>query len=304
MSPAAVLFPGQGEQRPGMLHELPPEGDAVLQAAADALGEDPLLLDAPDVLHGTRATQLALLVAGVSWYRAAVARGLAVGYLGGHSIGHWAAAVSAGALDLPDALRLVALRGEAMRAASPAGSGMIAVLGLREDAVERVAASARDAGLLAWSSNVNADGQVAVSGTEPGLDRVTELARAAGAQRVVRLAVEVPAHSPLMAPAAERLRRALDGIEVRRPSLPLVGNLTGQTLFTADALRRELWSGIERPVRWRDGTRVLAERGVTRWLQVPPGRSLAQLASALPDARALAVDDVGLDEAVARLARS
>ena len=85
--------------------------------------------------------------------------------------------------------------------------------------------------------------------------------------------------------------------------MALVGNLTGQTLFGADALRHALWQGIERPVRWRDGMSILVERGVTRWLQFPPGHSLASLAAGLPDARVCAMDAVGLDESLACLAR-
>jgi malonate decarboxylase epsilon subunit len=303
MNLTAGLFPGQGEQHPRMLHDLPDGGGAVLDEARSTLGEDPLLLDAAETLHETRSTQLALLIAGVSWFRAAVAHDFRADYLGGHSIGLWAAAVCSDALDFSDALRLVSLRGEAMRDASPPGSGMLVVQGLAEHLVENAAEQVRSEGLLAWSSNVNAASQVAVSGTTPGLDRLAELVRDRGAQRIVRLHVEVPAHSELMAPAAARIHEALTDIDVRRPMVPLIGNVTGQTLFTADALRHELWHGIERPVRWRDGTSILAERGVTRWLQLPPGHSLSRLAAGLPDARAYAVDEIGLDEALARIRR-
>ena len=301
MNLTAGLFPGQGEQHPGMLHELSDEGRAVLDEARFTLGEDPLRLDAADTLHETRSTQLALLIAGVSWFRAAVARDFRADYLGGHSIGQWAAAVCSDALDFSDALRLVSLRGEAMRDASPPGSGMLVVQGLAEHVVENATEQVRSEGLLAWSSNVNAASQIAASGTAPGLDRLAELVQERGAQRIVRLHVEVPAHSELMAPAGARIREALADVDVRRPAVPLIGNITGQTLFTADALRHELWHGIVRPVRWRDGMGVLAERGVTRWLQFPPGHSFCRLAAALPEARAYAVDEVGLDEALAHI---
>jgi malonate decarboxylase epsilon subunit len=303
MPMTAVIFPGQGEQVPGMLHSLPAAGIAVLDSARSVLPEDPLDLDSAGRLDDTRATQLCLLLAGTAWYRAAVDLGLKADYLAGHSIGLWAAAVAAGSLDLTDAVRLVDLRATAMRAASPPHSGMIVVQGLAEQAVENAAEQARDEGLEVWSSNVNSAAQIAASGTDPGLDRVAELVRAAGAQRVVRLNVLVPAHSGLMTPAAEAVREALEDTEIDRPGIPLAGNVTGQTLFTAAAVRRELWLGIDHPVRWHDATSILSERGVTRWLQVPPGHALARLAASLPGSRALAMDEVGLDESVRRIQR-
>ena len=303
MPMTAVIFPGQGEQVPGMLHSLPATGVEVLDCARGALPEDPLDLDSAERLDDSRATQLCLLLAGTAWYRAAVDVGLKADYLAGHSIGLWAATVAAGSLDLTDAVRLVDLRATAMRAASPPHSGMIVVQGLAEQAVENAAEQARGEGLEVWSSNVNSAAQIAASGTNPGLDRVAELVRAAGAQRVVRLNVLVPAHSSLMTPAADAVREALADTEVDRPRIPLAGNVTGQTLFTAAAVRRELWLGIDHPVRWRDATSILSERGVTRWLQVPPGHALARLAAGLPDSRALAMDEVGLAESVQRIQR-
>lgn len=303
MSALAVLFPGQGEQVPGMLHDLPPAGADVLATAADVLGADPLALDTPASLAGTGPTQLALLLAAVAWYREAVAAGLRPDYLAGHSIGLWGAAVAADALDLADAVRLVDLRGRAMAAAAPPGSGMLVSLGLPARAVEAEADAVRAAGGAVWASNVNAPTQVAVSGATDALDDVERRLAERGAQRVVRLRVAVPAHSPLMAPAARAVREALADVEVRRPRLPVAGNVTGQTLRTAERLRTELADGIDRPVRWETATAILAERGVGRWVQLPPGRSLSDLARALPGARAWSTAEVGLAETVARASR-
>ncbi|HEY8718604.1 ACP S-malonyltransferase [Pengzhenrongella sp.] len=303
MTMTAVLFPGQGEQRPGMLHDLPAEGREVLDTARGALPDEPLSLDAVDALNDTRATQLSLLLAGTAWYRAAVRLNLRADYLAGHSIGLWTAAVAAECLSLADAVRLVDLRATAMRAASPPGSGMLIVQGLAESAVEAAAAQARAEGRQVWSSNVNSATQIAASGTEGGLDRLADLVRDAGAQGVVRLDVLVPAHSPLMEPAADRVREAVADITISRPRIPLAGNVTGQTLFTADAVRRELWRGIAHPVRWRDATSILAEREVTRWLQLPPGHALSRLASGCPEARTVAMGEIGLEESVRRMMR-
>lgn len=194
MSRVAVLFPGQGEQQVGMLHQLPAAGDRVLQAAAEVLGHDPLVLDGGQHLSTTTATQLALLLSGVAWYDEAVVRGLEASYLCGHSVGLWTAAVCAGALDLRDAIRLVRQRGRAMHAASGPNDGMLAVVGLGEPVLDDLVLSARAEGHLAWVSVINAPTQIVASGTMVGLARVHVLAERRGAQRATRLAVAVAAH--------------------------------------------------------------------------------------------------------------
>ncbi|MEW2386234.1 acyltransferase domain-containing protein [Micromonospora sp. NPDC047707] len=297
MTGTAMLFPGQGEQRPGMLHRLPGDTDDVLAEAADTLGEEPLELDTESVLAGTRGAQLALLIAGTAWYRAAERRGLEADHLAGHSVGLWTAAVAARALDFAESLRLVNLRATAMHAASPRHAGMIVVDGPGHPEVVAAAVAVREAGHQVWPSNVNSPTQATASGTDDGLRALTDRLAATGA-RVRRLAVTVPAHCPLMTPAAECVRDALRTVPVRPPALPIAGNMTGQTIFTADKLRRELADSIEHGVRWDLATAILAERGVNRWIQIAPGRALIRL---VPSGAAYAMADVGLDQLIRRL---
>ncbi|WP_327175645.1 acyltransferase domain-containing protein [Streptomyces sp. NBC_01335] len=274
MTTTAVLFPGQGAQRPRMLHDLPPEGRAVLDEASRVLGEDTDTLDTDQSLAGTRGTQLALLLAGTAWHRAARAAGMSADYLAGHSLGLWTAAVAADALDLADAVALVDLRARAMAASAPPSSGMLAAQGVGPAAVEALTAELRALGHQVWAANTNGCAQVTASGTDEALDLLTARLPALGARRVVRLPVAVPAHCPLMAPAAQQVADALSLVEIRRPRVPVAGNLTGQTLFDAGRLRTELSAGMTRGVRWSTAVQVLAERGVTRWIQAPPGRDL------------------------------
>lgn len=302
MSIVAVLFPGQGSQRAGMLHDLPSTGRHVLAEASEALGFDALELDTAERLSNTTAAQLALTVSAVSWYLHALDTGLEAAYLCGHSIGLWAAAVCAGSLDLPTALRLIGLRGEAMAAASPVESGMIGVEGLRTQELLRVAALARTDGAEAWVSVLNSPVVNSVSGTADGLRMVSSLAEQAGAQRIRRLDVAVPAHCPIMAPAADRIRTELTSIAVATPTTPLAGNVRPTVLRTGDRIHDELWRAIDSPVEWARTTAGLHERGVDRWIQLPPGGSLARLAADFGDP-SVAVSEVGMEASVARVNR-
>lgn len=293
----ALMFPGQGEQRPGMLHELP-QADDLLARAGEVLGEDPLDLDSPENLTPTRSTQICLLLAGVAWARALTGAGARPDYLAGHSIGLWGAAVTAGAIDLGDAVRLVEIRGSAMAASSPKGSGMLAVDGLTADQVDRAAVHAREEGSQVWTSNVNTRTQVVVSGLGDDLDALSGQLGELGARRVTRLKVVVPAHTPLMEPARRAVAEALQQVEVRRPRVPVAADSTGQTLFTADKLRKDLSASITTGVRWSTAMDILAERGTDTWLQVPPGHALVRFA---PGGHALAVEEQPLAETLARL---
>jgi malonate decarboxylase epsilon subunit len=302
MTSVAVLFPGQGSQRPGMLHDLPVTGDDVLAQASAALGFDALELDTTTNLLETTPAQLALTVSSVAWYLHAVDRGMVPAYLCGHSVGLWAAAVCAGSLDLPSALRLIRIRGDAMKAASPVGSGMIGVEGIRTQELLRLTAQARSDGADAWVSVRNAPTVNSVSGTADGLNVLSLSAKQVGAQRVRRLDVAVPAHCPLMSSAAEQVRAELETFEITRPAVPLGGNVRPTVLRTASQLRHELWRGIDSPVEWARTTAGLHERGVDRWLQLPPGGSLARLAAEFGNP-STAVSIVGVDTAVARVNR-
>jgi malonate decarboxylase epsilon subunit len=293
----AFLFPGQGSQRPGMLHDLPdhPIARDMITHATEVLGRDVLDLDTPEALGSTVATQLALLVDGATAARILVEEGGAPDFVAGHSVGAFAAAVAAGALAYPDALRLVDLRAHAMQEAYPAGYGMGVVAGLDERTVSR---------LTAESGTPNAPLQVCVAGADEALERVLDLAREHGAHRVRRLAVPTPSHTTLMAPVAAKLERALAAVPMDPPSVPYLSNVGGRALRDPEQIRDDLARSVEWPVRWHDATTLLFELGVRLFVELPPGHVLTDLATvAFPEARAIAVADAGVGSAVTLIAR-
>ncbi|WP_312809720.1 ACP S-malonyltransferase [Corynebacterium variabile] len=295
-----LLFGGQGSQRPGMLHrwESAPEVVDRVAEASEVLGEDVWELDSSDALRGTRAVQLSLLVLHSGVAAALANRGLVPDIGAGHSLGAWSAAVAAGVLSFGDAVRLVDIRASTMADAAPRGYGMAAVTGLSESAVRRVVDQIDGD---AWVSNLNTRLQCTVSGSEEALEQLRTLAAEAGAQRVVRLAVAVPAHSPLTTPARMALEDAVAGTTRARPIFPLVANRSGRLLRRADDVLDDLVISTDRPVRWASGIAAAAERGVDCWIQCAPGSSLiGMLRDVDGGARSWCVDNVGLDESVAR----
>jgi len=302
----AFLFPGQGSQRPGMLHELPdhPVASDMISQSTEVLGRDVLDLDTPEALGSTVATQLALLVAGATTARILVEEGGGADFVAGHSVGAFAAAVAAGALAYPDAVRLVDIRARAMQQAYPRGYGMGVVVGLDGRTVSRLAAEASTPKAPVYAANVNAPLQVSVAGADDALERLLSLARQHGARRIRRLAVPTPSHTPLMAPVAAELERALADVPMERPAVPYLSNVGGRALRDPEEIRDDLAQSIERPVRWHDATTLILELGVRLFVELPPGRVLTDLAvAAFPEARAIAVADAGVGSAATLIAR-
>jgi malonate decarboxylase epsilon subunit len=283
------LFPGQGEQYPGMLHDLPshPAATAALDDISAALGHDVRTHDDERALHSNTSVQLALFSAAVASWRTLDALGARPDYVAGHSVGSFAAAVACAALALPDALEAVRVRGHAMEKAYPYGYGMGVVLGLDEQTVTRLADQATRPAEPVYATNVNAPRQITVSGANAAVDRLLALARTHGATKTKHLPVNVPAHSPLMAGPEQELAAVLYAISVARPRVPFAANCDGRTLRTASAVREDLVRSVARAVRWHEATSVLYERGARLFIQLWPGDSLTRLAqTAFPDARA------------------
>ncbi len=302
----AFLFPGQGSQRPGMLHDLPdhPATHETIAQANEVLDREVLNLDTPEALASTVAVQLALLIAGTATARVLNEEGGRADFVVGHSVGAFAAAVAASVLTFPDALRLVDLRARAMQEAYPRGYGMGVVAGLDERTVARLAAESSTPNAPVHAANVNAPLQVCVAGADEALERVLDLAREHGARRVWRLAVPTPSHTPLMAPVAAKLERALAAISMDPPAVPYLSNVGGRALRDPEEIRDDLARSVERPVRWHDATTLLFEFGVRLFVELPPGRLLTDLAAAaFPEARAIAVADAGVGSAATLIAR-
>lgn len=280
----AFVFPGQGAQSVGMVAALAaefPQVRARYEEASSVLGFDLYaLVDAgpAEQLNMTQHTQPALLAASVAtWDIWCALGGPRPALLAGHSFGEYSALVCGGALAFRDAVGLVADRGRFMQDAVPAGSGgMAAVLGLEQAALAAACAAAADVG-IAQCANLNAPGQIVISGEAAAVARAGELAKEAGAKRVVPLTVSVPAHSALMKPAAERFAGRIAPIALAAPAIPVVHNVDVATHTAAEDIRAALVAQLYSSVRWQETIEHFAARGVTQVVECGPGKVLAPL---------------------------
>ncbi len=308
----AFLFPGQGSQTVGMgraLHAELPVARLVFEEVDEALGAalSRLIFEGPeDELRLTENAQPALMATSLAALRALESlAGRPIHELGvlvaGHSLGEYSALAAAGALSLPDAARLLRLRGRSMQAAVPVGEGaMAALLNLELAQVEALAAEAAGAEVCEVA-NDNAPGQVVISGHRAAVARAIELAKAQGARRSVLLPVSAPFHCRLMAPAAEAVAAALAEIELRRPVVPVVTNVSAAPEQDPKLLKDALVRQVTARVRWRECLETIAAEGVERAVELGAGRVLAGLCKrTVPNLAALSLGTP--DEITAALA--
>ena len=284
----ALTFPGQGSQAVGMGKELAdafPEAKAVFDEVDEALGEklsDVIWNGPDDTLTMTANAQPALMTVSIAALRAMEARGFSLAsasFVAGHSLGEYSALAAAGAISLSDTARLLRIRGEAMQAAVPVGKGaMAAIIGLDMAAVDAICADATDGDNACQIANDNGGGQLVISGHKEAVERAMEAASAAGAKRALALPVSAPFHSALMAPAADRMAEALEAVEVKPVSVPLVCNVLAATIEQPEDIRQRLVEQVTGRVRWEESVSFMAKQGVTRMLEVGSGKVLSGLA--------------------------
>lgn len=310
MSGTAFIFPGQGAQAEGMgldLHRACPEAREVFREADETLGFSlsKLCFEGPEEeLRRTENAQPAILAVSIAAYRAfGAACSLRPDFLAGHSFGEYSALVAAGALSFPAALRLVRRRGELMARALPAGTGtMAAVLGLDPAALREVLAGASSAGVVE-PATLNGPGQIVIAGETGAVEEAARLALAAGASRVIPLAVSGPFHSSLMRPAADEFAADLARAEIAPPGVPVVANVTARPHGGPEEIRAALRAQIHSPVRWEESVRYLLGEGVGTFIELGPGKVLAGLVRRISrEARIINIgDEPGLKEALAIL---
>jgi [acyl-carrier-protein] S-malonyltransferase len=279
---AVLLFPGQGSQFVGMgraLYEASAAAREVYEEASEILGFDlaRLSFEGPaEELVLTRNTQPAILVHSVAAYRELTARGVEARAAAGHSLGEYSAYVAAGSLTFRDALRLVRTRGELMyRAGLDVPGTMAAILGLAGPDVEAVCTRVEEG--VVCAANLNAPGQVVISGEPSAVEAAMTLAKEAGAKRVVPLPVSGAFHSPLMEPASRGLADALAEVDIAPARIPVLANASADVVGEPEAIRESLARQLLSPVRWEEiGRRLLADPGPP-FLEVGPGRVLTGL---------------------------
>ena len=214
----------------------------------------------------------------VDWRGPGAAQGAAPDIVAGHSVGAFAAAVAADALEFGEAITAVTHRARRMAELFPRGYGMLAVSGLREAEVRKIAEQVTAEGYPAWLANVNSADQMVLTGTAAALARGRELARAGGARRAGRLDVAVPSHAPILEPVSAELRSLLAGYPARPLAARYVTISTARPATTSTEILDDLAVSVSRTVRWRDAFGVITELGTRFVLQLPPGRVLVDLA--------------------------
>lgn len=287
----AVLFPGQGAQFAGMGRDwceaFPAARDTFAEASA-ILGFS--LEDAcwsrGDEVHRTDVAQPGIFVTSAAVIRVLIERGhdpARASATAGLSLGEYTALWFAGSLSFEDGVRLVRLRGEAMQRASEAiPSGMASLMGASEEQARALAELGSRHGLCSLA-NLNAPGQIIVSGELKALDAVEAAAKDHGVRRTRRLAVAGGFHSECMRPAADDLARALAGVEISRPRVPFVTNVTGEPESDPEAIRRNLAAQVCAPTLWERSMRRLLAQGISDFLEPAPGKVLAGLLSKIDE---------------------
>src|SRR5271154_1565009 len=284
----ALVFPGQGSQTVGMgkaLAESFPAAREVFERVDAALGEhlSRVIFEGPETeLTLTATAQPALMATSLAAVRALEAEaGLDIGrdaaFVAGHSLGEYSALCAAGSLTLEDGARLLRLRGEAMQKAVRVGEGaMAAILGLEFGQVVKIATQAASdlylTGAICQAANDNGAGQVVISGTTAAVERAMDLAKLAGAKRALLLPVSAPFHSALMQPAAVAMEAALQSVEIRPPTPPLVANVEASAVAEPEAIRSDLVAQVTGTVRGRESVAYMTAHRVTRFIELGAGK--------------------------------
>lgn len=278
-----AIFPGQGSQSIGMLaefNEAHPSVKRIFNDASRALDFDLFALTQHDetALNLTENTQPALLAAGVAcyevWQRQEVK---APKLLAGHSLGEYTALVCAGAINLADAVKIVALRGRLMQQAVPEGEGaMAAIIGLSDEDVNSICEQASEQGVVS-AANYNCPGQVVISGHMAAVKQACALAQEKEARLCKILPVSVPSHSSLMASAADGLSAALENIRISKPEIPVIHNVDVDIHSHPDDIREALVKQLTQPVRWVETIQRGIIEGVSTTIEFGPGRVLLGL---------------------------
>ncbi|MBZ0200752.1 MAG: ACP S-malonyltransferase [Ignavibacteriaceae bacterium] len=295
MSKKAFLFPGQGAQYVGMAQDLfenSVEANEMIKTADDALGINLsyIMFNGPEEeLKQTEFTQPAIFLHSV--VLASLIRTVHADAAAGHSLGEYSALVAARAIQFYDAVKLVRERGKAMQQAGIEQKGtMAAIIGLEPSVVDECCIEASDAGIV-QSANFNSPGQVVISGSVDGVKKGMEVCKAKGAKLVKELVVSGAFHSPLMLPAKEKLKKALESTPIYDARFPVYANVSAKPITAKDEIFKLLYEQVTSPVRWEETIVNMIADGIEEFYEVGPGKVLQGLVKRInPDVKCFGID--------------
>ena len=308
MGKFALVFPGQGSQKLGMLNglaaEFPIVGETFREASA-VLNQDLWEIaqhDSHHTLDQTQFTQPIRLTASIAIWRLWRQRGGPLpSIMAGHSLGEYSALVCAGVLGFADAVKLLHHRGQLMQSAVAPGQGkMAAIIGLESCRIEEICAQAA-AGQIVSAANFNCPGQTVIAGDKDAVERAMLLCKEAGARRVLALSVSVPAHCALMQPAADKLAQELDRVAFQSGAIPVVQNVDAEICKEPEIIKQNLIKQLYSSVLWEDSIQLIYKSGIDKVVECGPGKILCGLIKRIEPELACFASDApqSLDGAIA-----
>lgn len=279
----AYLFPGQGSQFPGMVkdhYENSVFAKKIVEQANEILGfriSDIMFSGTPEDLKQTNVTQPAIFLHSVIAYK--TIDGVKPDMVAGHSLGEFSALVANGTLSFEDGLQLVSIRAKAMqKACEMKPSTMAAVIGLADDKVEAICADVQnETGEIVVPANYNCPGQLVISGTTKGIEIACERLKAAGAKRALVLPVGGAFHSPLMEPARDELKNAIEKTTFHQPTSHVYQNIVARAVYDREEIKQNLVDQLVGAVKWTQSIQAMISDGATKFTEVGPGKILQGL---------------------------
>ncbi len=282
MSNIAFVFPGQGSQCVGMGEDFYnhfPESKEIFDYANEILGfnlTDTIFKGTKEDLQKTFNAQPALLATSVAILKALIKEGILPGVCAGHSLGEFTAYVASECLTLESGLKTVHKRGELMANADPEGKGtMAAIVGLEDSLVEEICTMASEQGTVI-PANYNCPKQLVISGDRSGIEKAVKLAAEKGAVMAVQLNVSGAFHSPLIKTAGRDFETFLQGIDISKPKIPVISNVTAAVVDT-DQIKNILAKQMLSPVLWKKSIEKMIDMGIDTFIEVGPGKVLQGL---------------------------